>query len=94
MQSSDRKSALLRASLQSIADQDLQTIRQAIGANIRQLREQRGWSHARLAEETNIAADHLAAIEAGEPGRADFDSLVKIRLCLDVTYPDIFGGIG
>ena len=94
MQSSDGKSELLRALLQSIADHDLQTIRQGIGDNIRQLREQRGWSHARLAEETDIAADHLAAIEAGEPGRTDFDSLVKIRLCLDVSVPDIFGGIG
>ena len=79
---------------QNIANHDLHTIRQRVGANVRRLREQRGWSCACLASRAQVDEDHLAAIEAGDPERADFDSLIRIRQSLGAGDRDLFDGVG
>ena len=61
---------------------------------MRRLREQRGWSCACLASRAQIEEDHLAAIEAGEQDRADFDSLIRIRQSLGAVDQDLFDGVG
>jgi len=82
------------SSSQNISNYDLHTIRQRLGANVRRLREQRGWSCACLASRAQIDEDHLAAIEAGEQDRADFDSLIRIRKSLGAGDHELFDGVG
>lgn len=64
------------------------------GRNLRVLREQRNVSHSQLAKDIGCDAAHLGKIEAGRPGCADFEIIVKIKTSLDVTYNDLVGGIG
>ena len=72
----------------------MQAIRQRVGQNVRRLRESRGWSRARLAEETNLDVDDITGIEEGKPCRTTFDSIDKIIRCLNVASHDLFAGIG
>jgi ribosome-binding protein aMBF1 (putative translation factor) len=94
VQSEEDVSPVSQQPLQSISEQEMQAIRQRVGQNVRRLREGRGWSRARLAEETNLDVDDITAIEAGEPHRATFDNIDKIIRCLNVASHDLFAGIG
>ena len=93
MQSEEDVSPEKEQLVQSISEREMQAIRQRVGQNVRRLREGRGWSRARLAEETDLDVDDITAIEQGEPHRATFDSIDKIIRCLNVASYDLFAGI-
>lgn len=73
---------------------DSLTAAEVFGANVRAFREKRAMSRCQLAKCIELSADHVAAIEAGQPGRADFDIVVRIKTCLNSSYRDLVGGIG
>lgn len=57
---------------------------ESIAANVRRLREKRGWSQARLAEEIDVAERYVQKIEAGKVNLG-VTTLVALADALDVT---------
>jgi len=55
----------------------------ALGMRVRELRQQRGWSQERLAEESSIHENHLRRIEAGT-ANPSYLVLLRIARALDV----------
>ena len=59
-----------------------------IGIKVVQLRKQKGWSRAKLSEETGICPDNLRRIETGT-GNPRAKTLLKIVEVLGVTLVDL-----
>lgn len=66
------------------------TVRLRVGRNIRQLRRQRGWSQARLAETVGNTDKHIGQIERGEVN-VTLDILTAIAGEFSVNVGDLFG---
>ena len=60
-----------------------------VGANIRRLRQARGWSQEELAAEASMAMRHVGRIERADVS-ATLDALEKIAQALDARPSDLF----
>lgn len=59
-----------------------------IGANVVRLRKQKGWSRAKLSEETGICPDNLRRIETGT-GNPRAKTLLRIVEVLGITLVEL-----
>lgn len=60
------------------------SIKKLVGQRIRELRERRGWSQERLAEEANLHRNYIGQIERGEKNMG-VENLVRIAKALGVS---------
>ncbi|MGG2201413.1 helix-turn-helix domain-containing protein [Paenibacillus validus] len=60
-----------------------------IGARIRALRKERGWSQEKLAELADLNASYVGKIERGEKNTT-FRSLEKVSGALDISMLELF----
>lgn len=72
--------------------QELIKLRKKIGARIRQLSQQRGWSQERLGIESGLARSFVAQIERGEKA-VRVSTLCKIAAALKVTFAELMQGV-
>lgn len=72
------------------ADPSEQKIVRDVAVRIRKLRNERGWSQERLAEEAGIHRPYLAGIEAARRNPS-LKNLIRIALALGVRMPELFG---
>jgi transcriptional regulator with XRE-family HTH domain len=61
-----------------------------VAVRIRKLRNERGWSQERLAEEAGIHRTYLAGIEAARRNPS-LKNLIRIGLALGVRMAELFG---
>lgn len=61
----------------------------ALGARIKALRKQKGWSQERLAERASISTQYLSNIERGKENPT-LDLLLRLAESLKVSPADIF----
>lgn len=66
-----------------------QELRQLLSANIKQFRNRRGWSQAKLAEKLDISTNFLSDIETTK-GWVSPLTLVKLASALDVEVYELF----
>jgi transcriptional regulator with XRE-family HTH domain len=67
-----------------------QKIVRDVAVRIRKLRNERGWSQERLAEEAGIHRTYLAGIE-GARRNPSLKNLIRIALALGVRMVELFG---
>jgi transcriptional regulator with XRE-family HTH domain len=70
----------------------VEPLRAALGRRIRQLRQSKGWSQERFADEAGIHRTFAGTLERGE-NNVSFDSLVKVARCLGVTLSELLRGV-
>lgn len=63
-----------------------------VGARIRALRKDKGWSQERLAELAELNASYVGKIERGEKN-VTFKSLEKVSASLGITIEELFQNI-
>lgn len=66
-----------------------QEIRQRLGARVRQLREQRGWSQDVLAELASLNRSYIGSVERAEHN-IGLNNLVRIAGALEVSISALF----
>ncbi|MGF6355228.1 transcriptional regulator with XRE-family HTH domain [Paenibacillus sp. 4624] len=64
-------------------------IKYEFGINVRREREKRGWTIEKLAEKSNLNANHLGSIERGNEN-VSLDTIFKISLALDIEVMNLF----
>lgn len=67
---------------------EFQKVRKRLGANIRHLRKEQGWSQEDLAFECGLHRTYIGAIERGEQN-VSIDNITKIALTLGVGVGDL-----
>lgn len=72
--------------------QDLIKVRKMIGARIRRLSRERGWSQERLALESGLARSFIGQIQRGEKA-VRMSTLCKIAAALKVTFAELMAGV-
>lgn len=65
-----------------------------VGGRIRQLREERGISLSRLAEEAGLSKGYLSALERDEQSNPSLDAVAKLAGALGVTSVELIEGSG
>jgi transcriptional regulator with XRE-family HTH domain len=67
-------------------------LRAALGRRIRELRQAKGWSQERFADQAGIHRTFAGTLERGE-NNVSLDSLVKVARCLGVTLSELLKGV-
>lgn len=60
-----------------------------LGEGVRFLRQGKGWSQARLAEESGVPKAYISDLENGEAGKPNIQYAYSIAVALDVTLNDL-----
>lgn len=65
-----------------------QNVKQIVGQRIRELREEKGWSQEKLAEQADLDRTYIGRIERGEKN-IGLENLVKIARALGVRAREL-----
>ncbi|MFO7675682.1 MAG: helix-turn-helix transcriptional regulator [bacterium] len=68
------------------------SVRVVVGQRIRELREKKGWSQEKLAEEADLHRTYIGQVERGEKN-IGVENLVRIAAALGSTAADVLRGI-
>lgn len=60
-----------------------------VGATVRQLRKDRGWTLETLSEKTSISVSGLSQLESGKTTRVRRENLVRLAAALDVSAEEL-----
>ena len=60
-----------------------------LGEGVRFLRQGKGWSQAKLAEESGVPKAYISDLENGEAGKPNIQYAYSIAVALDVTLNDL-----
>jgi transcriptional regulator with XRE-family HTH domain len=71
---------------------ELRTLRKALGNRIRELRKLRDWSQEEFADNAHIHRTFAGSLERGEKN-VSFHGLVLISRCFGITLSELLGGI-
>jgi transcriptional regulator with XRE-family HTH domain len=68
-------------------------VKKALGARVRELRQQRNWSQRHLAAACGLVPSQVGSIERGQ-NNATVTTLLKIADRFDTTLTELFSGLG
>jgi transcriptional regulator with XRE-family HTH domain len=71
---------------------ELRRLRLALGARIRELRRERGWSQEEFADRAHVHRTFAGSLERGEKN-CSFHALVLIARSFGITLPELLAGI-
>lgn len=62
-----------------------------LGEQVRFLRQGKGWSQAKLAEESGVPKAYISDLENGETGKPNIQYAYSVAVALDVTLDELLG---
>ena len=68
------------------------SIRRAVGANIRSVRKDTGWSQEKLAIRAKVSSDYMGRLERGEVN-VSLETLFRISKALRVSFSVLVKGL-
>ena len=67
----------------------LKQLQKALGANVKRLRKEQGFSQESFADESGVSQAYLSRVERGI-ANPQLDRIQKIALCLGISIPELF----
>ena len=67
----------------------LKQLQKALGANVKRLRKEQGFSQESFADESGVSQAYLSRVERGM-ANPQLDRIQKIAVCLGISIPELF----